>query len=694
MWHRHPKTFPRFLAVALSLGAAIHCAQSPAAWWAPWQKDSTPEKSRRPGESVQTRFLGRHAFSEKQLREAIEEQLVQIRNEGLSRPNADDAAYYISAFYQDNGYASVEVTWEIQDKQLTLHIQEGTPVQLRALRVEGNSTLPTDLVLGVLKSPTQERFETPDSRLPFVLDDFLRGSSRLVDWYQAEGFLHVDVASPQVSFSENFKEADVFIKVTEGIRYHFDKIKLQGDTAYEDSVILDAIAPLTKLPYTAARVSLIQATLQQFYSNRAHFESSVDVTAEPTKASPDGHVPLLIRIHAGPTYRFQGVDVTGLSRMKPAWLRSKLHSLEDQPYTASGLDAKSRRLMASGLFSTLDITPVPQANHTLLLRVTAEEARARELGFSGGYGSYEGPMLGLRASDRNLLGQGLQGGIELGVSQRTLSAEATFADPWLFETQTEFISRVFLRSRLELGYDKREAGIRGELSRKLTPTLQVAAYGQTRTVEITNADIAQINLGKTAYQIGTVGISATLDRRDDALHPTRGWIVAGVSDSNTLENGQSFLRTSGRIGWHYPLPAGVGFAASARFGIISQQTAPPIDERYFLGGATTVRSFRERELGPHDSRQFPIGGGAYSLANAETDFPFWWQNLRGAVFFDAGSLSETGAQIPTSNIRTAIGFGFRYALPVGPLRFDVGINPDRKPTESWGAAHISFGFAF
>jgi outer membrane protein assembly factor BamA len=135
------------------------------------------------------------------------------------------------------------------------------------------------------------------------------------------------------------------------------------------------------------------------------------------------------------------------------------------------------------------------------------------------------------------------------------------------------------------------------------------------------------------------------------------------------------------------------FAASARFGFLPQRSTVPIDERYFLGGASTVRSFNERTLGVPQNQTYPTGGSAYSLFNAETDFPLW-NTLRGALFYDAGSLSERGGTIPTADFRSAIGLGLRYALPVGPVRLDVGFNPDRKPNEDWGAVHLSFGFAF
>jgi len=31
---------------------------------------------------------------------------------------------------------------------------------------------------------------------------------------------------------------------------------------------------------------------------------------------------------------------------------------------------------------------------------------------------------------------------------------------------------------------------------------------------------------------------------------------------------------------------------------------------------------------------------------------------------------------------------------VGPVRLDVGVNPNRRTEEQWGAVHLSFGMAF
>jgi outer membrane protein assembly factor BamA len=118
----------------------------------------------------------------------------------------------------------------------------------------------------------------------------------------------------------------------------------------------------------------------------------------------------------------------------------------------------------------------------------------------------------------------------------------------------------------------------------------------------------------------------------------------------------------------------------------------PIDERFFNGGNTTVRSFTERDLGPHDGDD-PIGGEFFTVFNVEYTFPIYGE-LQGAVFIDAGNLLPSSENPGLDDMRYAIGLGLRYKLPIGPIRLDYGYNPDQRPGEDVGAFHFSFGFAF
>src|SRR5438034_358490 len=142
------------------------------------------------------------------------------------------------------------------------------------------------------------------------------------------------------------------------------------------------------------------------------------------------------------------------------------------------------------------------------------------------------------------------------------------------------------------------------------------------------------------------------------------------------------------------------FEFGARAGLVrplkestSDITAIPIDERFFNGGSTTVRSFGERDLGPHDHRGHPLGGEFYTIFNVEYTFPLYGE-LQGAVFVDAGNLLPEADNPGLGDMRYGIGAGLRYKLPIGPIRLDYGVNPNPREHEDFGAFHFSFGFAF
>ena len=159
------------------------------------------------------------------------------------------------------------------------------------------------------------------------------------------------------------------------------------------------------------------------------------------------------------------------------------------------------------------------------------------------------------------------------------------------------------------------------------------------------------------------------------------------------------FRTTARASYFIPLGK-TSLELGARAGVVrplqestGDINAIPIDERFFNGGSTTVRSFGERDLGPHDHRGHPLGGEFYTVFNAEYTFPLYGE-LQGAVFVDAGNLLPDADNPGFADMRYGIGAGLRYKLPIGPIRLDYGVNPDPREHEDIGAFHFSFGFAF
>src|SRR5438552_1429514 len=469
----------------------------------------------------------------------------------------------------------------------------------------------------------------------------------------------------------------------------------------------------------------IPRRLEAYFKARGYYDVKVVANGTPDVAV-NGRVPVHIVVSPGPVYHFDGVTVNGLRWLHPSFVTKRFTRLEGKTYSPDVLDERFRTLMKTGQFNLLQIKPVPVDGHLLRLDISAEEAKSKELGFWVGFDTYEGALAGVQVGDRDLFGYGRPVTATIEVSQRSYRGEILYEDPFFFDTDFVFTAKAFALTFDYDGYSKFELGGRFELSRKITKYDEASLTFSARHVKITDSEIRpSFLLGADNYQVDTIGLTNTLDLRESPYVNPRGFLVGNTLDvaSSALGSDIEFVRGTMRVGYYLPFgpkpltpgvvedqPAGTplqrwfrqsSIAFGARGGIIhsltnsgsDEATEIPIDERFFNGGATTVRSFAERDLGPHDNHGHPVGGEFFTVFNVEYTFPIFGE-LQGAVFTDAGNLLPTSEDIGLNDMRYAIGAGLRYKLPVGPIRLDYGVNPDPHEFEDFGAFHFSFGFAF
>jgi outer membrane translocation and assembly module TamA len=153
----------------------------------------------------------------------------------------------------------------------------------------------------------------------------------------------------------------------------------------------------------------------------------------------------------------------------------------------------------------------------------------------------------------------------------------------------------------------------------------------------------------------------------------------------------------------------VVFARQTQFGWIAPFAAPagltdaqsvPLPERFFGGGAESLRAVPYNQAGPRDiglplvpggpasaPSGFPLGGNALLFNNLELRFPLLGANIGGVLFHDMGnvysSISDLSFRFKQRDLNDfnymvhAAGFGIRYRTPIGPVRLDLAysINP-------------------
>jgi outer membrane protein insertion porin family len=686
------------------------------------QQKVQAKQQERVAQQANLEIAGNTAFSEKELRSQLKEQITFIEQNGLTAARADDAAFFLELFYKKHGYAKVNVSYTlVSANRFRLDISEGPLVHLGQVIFIGNRQVPSDKLFEYAVGPTRERVSKAQALLPFVPGDIEEGANLVQRFYLSEGYVECAVERPTYEYVRP-DLVTTRIVIHEGQQYFFGNVNFVGTTIYGGEALRGQMLDLLRRPYTEARLADIPRRLQSYFKTRGYYAVKVDAIGDPSLAI-HGRVPVRITIDPGPVYYFDGVTVKGTRQLRPSYLVNRFKKLRGRPYSPETLDKKFREMMRTGLFNILKVNPTPVDDNRLRLDVTVEEAKPQEFGFSLGYGSFDGAIVGASYANRDPFGFGRPITTSVEWSQRGYKGDVVYRDPYLFNTSFALQVRLSALTYDFDGYSKFELGGRVTLSRQITDQYSIGLVASERHVEITDATIKDEFLGRTSYFISSIGFTQTLDLRKNPLVAPRGFVFDNTVDlaSSAIGSDIDLLRSTARATYYLsfaPDPAQLEgedlqksglqkwferslLAFGGRAGIVypldtagtSAALAIPIDERFFIGGSTTVRSFGERDLGPHDLRGNPIGGEYYTIFNVEYTFPLYGE-LLGAVFVDAGNLLPDARSPGLDDMRYAIGVGLRYNLPIGPIRLDYGVNPSPRADEDFGAFHFSFGFAF
>jgi len=649
-----------------------------------------------PNAAARVRFRGNTKFSNRELSAALADPLAWIQQRGLSLPLADDTAYYLGIFYRRHGYPDVDVKYKIQNPYLDLDITEGPYYKLGEIAFDGNKTFQPAVLKDYMIGTTRARYSQFQKELPFVEADLLTGTTLVQNFYVSQGFPQVQIVKLTTTPDVRNGTVSAVVTIKEGPRFFFGPISFSKNFGIAPSAFSAKIKSLTDppKPYSDGDLQNLQRDLTFIFKSKGYYSASVTVTPNFHGAA-GGRVPILVDSIPGPIYQFGALlaNQEPNARLRPEFLPRRLEALRGEIYDPEKLDDLYKKLYLSGLYDTIDIQEVPQPDDTIELVANPQEAKPKELGFYGGYDTFYGPILGANYTNRNIDGLGRIFSFKADYTGRGPDGEISYENPWFLEKDIDFSAALGISIKDLIGYSIQNYYARLRFTKTFKKGIQTAAFLEAKESNVSSIIITPESLvGPTSYQLITLGLSQTFDFRDSPTNPHKGWVFdASASFSESVNGSASFTRLTGRYSTYFSFGKTL-LAFGARLGYMNaiQGTAGvPIDERFFNGGSTTVRSFYETDLSPKDTENHPIGGLARSIFNVEYDVPIYG-DLIGAAFLDAGGTGNT----PFDNFATGVGGGFRYNLPIGPVRVDYAVNPAPRKNQSVSVFSLSFGFAF
>ena len=239
------------------------------------------------------------------------------------------------------------------------------------------------------------------------------------------------------------------------------------------------------------------------------------------------------------------------------------------------------------------------------------------------------------------------------------------------------------------------------LGRSITDNIFGTLQYEYKEVEISDVDEDASTIIQDAEGTSiTSSASLSLKRStiNNVLLPTKGMLtkISGELAGGIFQGENEFYKLIFNNNIYFPLYKDFALRFKQELAYAKEygdSDEIPIFERFFAGGADTIRGYEERSVGPKDENDDEIGGNKRALLTAELIIPIQKQ-LRLVTFLDMGDVYSPEEDIDLSTFRKGVGAGVRFFSPLGLLRLDWGYKLDRKSGESSNEFHFGLGGSF
>lgn len=611
---------------------------------------------------------------------------------------------------------------------------------------------------GKLKEILQ--LEEPDWRHPLSSSeyrpDLIETQLRqLRNYYRRLGF-HEMTASLDSIVTESELGDVLYISINEGTRTLIQEIRFLRIAPLRERDLRRVLTLTEGQPSPASLNGFGEDIyrMRRLYRERAHLQASI----RPAMQILEDGATITYVIDAGPSYTVSRVEIAGSRSTRQDLITREVQLDPGDLFAWDAVELTRQRLLNTALFRDVSLTAVDwdTSAHTAALRIRVTDRKPAFYELGAGFGSRE-RIRALAAWGHNNLGGGgrrlhlrLRGywNVERIINQArafadgdlNYRADILYSNPHLFGREYPADINVFgkCETRGESALIQNTFGFLVGTQRRSDLRWTDRVDFRLRVVDPEVHPFAPDSLqarfedaGVTASQTRSVIYTLFSEARDNVFNPTRGhyfttqFELAGAA----FGGDNTFLKWIGSLHAYRPWVGGV-LASRIRLGAVRPfgssskmgSDGVPYDDRFFAGGAYSVRGYLDNGIGPQltdtDEREQvgwgsdvplpddPARGGNYQLiTNLEWRFPLpilsrW--NLGSVVFVDGGAVWENiedirlrafrlrsypGDYVDQSSTklwdyRYSAGVGLRLNTPFGPFRLDVGFPLKRSRYET------------
>ena len=660
----------------------------------------------------------------------------------------------LASYFESKGFFNAKVDSQMNREgdavRVRYDVSRGARRKVARINFNGNHFLDDDQ----LERLSQVKRGGFLSRGKYSAELLKKSVNAITAAYRNAGYSKVSI-DPKV---EDFEpEVDVTFVIDEGPRQLVRNLRVvntRGEAIQPQTTRNKALNLGVEKPYSLALLQQDRDQILASFLDRGYLNAQFTSLATPDSADPNTF-DVVYTVDAGPQAHTSDVVLLGDKNTRAQVLQKviKPYVTVSSPIGESKLLTAESELYSLGIFDWASVRPLrpinTQTEEEVLVKV--HEAKQNTVTFGGGLeviprsgnipvgtvvipgippiglgskfktsqASFFGPRGSFQFDRRNVRGRAETASIAILASRLDQRISFRYIDPhfrgssWssLFSVSGE---RTTENSIYTAELAQASFQVQKPLDAKKTKNL-ILRYSFQHT-NLSNITIPALVLPQDQrVRLSTISAEYVRDTRDKPLDAHRGIYQTfdfGVTPT-ALGSSSDFVRLLGQTAFYRQIKPWLVFANNARLGFAVPFAGDqvPLSERFFSGGADSLRGFPINGAGPQRPVQVcsnpndpttctlisvPVGGNMLFVLNSEARFPIPLKSsLGGVVFYDGGNVyDKINFRQFINNYTNSVGIGFRYDTPVGPIRFDIGYRVTSVPGVKSTQYFVTLGQSF
>ena len=680
--------------------------------------------------------------------EDLEESLREAglaRGKTFNRQVLESVSQFLTDQYYSRGKYNVVVDTQVTENEadntveVAIDIKEGQRARIRQINIVGNEAFSDEEILDTfeLKTPNWLSFYRQDDR--YARETLVGDLEKLQSFYMNRGYASFEVESTQVAISPDRQNIYITVNVEEGEPYVISDIKLAGDLVLDEEQLKRLL--LAKPGDTFSRQVLTQTAELITYRLGEEGFAFARVEPVPDISADTNEVGITFYIDPGKRAYVRRIAFYGAHSVEDEVFRREMRQMEGAYLSNRAVERSEQRLQRLPFVESVETEtrPVPGSDDLVDVEFTIKEGMPGTFGGGIGYSGSQGVILNGNIVHTNFLGTGTRVEADLNTGNYSTVYRFLHTDPYVtadgisrtvslsyrditqfvsgasdFSTETatlglEYSYPISEYTRLRFGISLQDASLVTNTFSPFQSRRWVRSNGNPTSTQA--SDILTID--ETEFQSYELILGWTYDSRNRVIFADRG--SRQRLALNVTGPGSEVEYYTVRYDWQkfmpFPGPFFLQWAGEVSWGEeLGETTELPPYERYFGGGPTSVRGFKEGYLGPFDTNGNPYGGNLKVLSQLELVLPSpekFEETTRFSLFFDAGNVFSTDStpffdlngnpvsyEFAVDDLKYSVGAAVQWFAPIGLFRFSYGFPLNDEPGDRKEGFQFSIGSAF